>query len=183
MKKISYYIGNSLIIFSLCGFIFLFYPLLSSYFFPATIPAPAERGFALWIPKIHASAQIIPNVDPWSEASYRPALKKGVALARGFSLPGQHGTVYLFAHSSGPPWEQTRNNTVFLRLPELEKGDNIVIWREHKEYNYKVVSMVEVSPADVSKVTGLKGDHLVLQTCTPIGTDWKRLLIFATEEK
>ena len=72
MKKISYYIGNSLIIFSLCGFIFLFYPLLSSYFFPATIPAPAERGFALWIPKIHASAQIIPNVDPWSEASLPP---------------------------------------------------------------------------------------------------------------
>lgn len=183
MKKVSYYIGNSLILLSLCGFIFLFYPLLSAYFLPRTIPSPQSRSFALWIPKIHASAQIIPNVDPWSEASYRPVLKKGVALAKGFSLPGQPGTVYLFAHSSGPPWEQTRNNTVFLRLPELEKGDEIVIWRDYKEYTYKVQSKVEVSPTEVDKVTRLKGDHLVLQTCTPIGTDWKRLLVFATEKK
>lgn len=172
-------LGNIFIALSLFGFFYIFFPVLSAYLFPSSMPPENNREFALWIPKIKASGTIIPNVNPWNESSYREILKKGIALGQGFSVPGEKGPIYLFAHSSGPPWELTRYNTVFLRLRELEKNDSIVIWRNNKEYDYKVVDKKEISPFQIQEVTQRKDDVLIIQTCTPLGTDWKRLLIFA----
>lgn len=178
-KPITYYLGNTLIILSLLGFIYIGWPVLYVYLFPAQMPSPTSRAFALWIPKIHAGGKIIPNVDPFNEAEYKSALKSGIALSKGFALPGEKGVTYLFAHSSGMPWEITHYNTVFLRLGELEKGDKITIWRNGKEFNYTVTSKKTVNPTDVEAVLGEKKDELIIQTCTPIGTDWQRLLIYA----
>lgn len=177
----GYYLGNILIALSMFGFIYLFYPLFLAYFFPTTPPDVSSRFFALWIPKIKAAGKIIPDVDPWNAASYKPALRNGIGLAKGFAKPGEKGPIYLFAHSSGQPWEITRYNTVFLRLGELERGDTIVIWRNNKEYTYRVTSKKVVLPTEVGAVKNVKKDILIIQTCTPLGTDWKRLLIYAEE--
>lgn len=153
------------------------------YLFPAPAPTPASKGIQVWIPKIRATGVVVPNVDPWKKTEYELALKHGIAAAKGFALPGEHGPIYLFAHSSGLPWELTRYNTVFLRLGELEMDDRITIWRDGRKYDYKVIAKKEVSPTEVEEVTNVKGDILIIQTCTPIGTDWKRLLIFSEEIK
>lgn len=184
-KPASYYIGNVLILFSLLGFVLLGYPLFSAYALPSPTPKVFDDSYTLLIPKIHASGDIIENVDPWNQAEYKEALKKGIAQAKGFSNPGEKGTIFMFAHSSGMPWELTRNNTVFLRLGELEKGDEIVIRKKGVTYTYHVVEKREVYPHEVSIVTQnmKEKDQLILQTCTPIGTDWKRLLVFAKEIK
>lgn len=178
-KPFSYYLGNTLILFSLIGFGYIGYPIITSYLIPSPIPKATEREFALWIPKIHAAGKIIPGVDPWNETQYNAALKKGIALGKGFALPGEKGVTYLFAHSSGLPWEITHYNTVFLRLGELQPGDTITIWYKTKQYDYKVVSKKVVDPQNVQAVTEEKKDELIIQTCTPIGTDWQRLLIYA----
>ncbi|CAN5169582.1 hypothetical protein BH09PAT1_BH09PAT1_0530 [soil metagenome] len=178
-KPLSYYVGNSLIALSLLGFIYIGYPILFVFLFPSSIPPTTSRAFSLWIPKIHAAGKIIPNVDPWNETEYKTALKNGIALGKGFALPNQSGITYLFAHSSGLPWEITHYNTVFLRLGELDKGDKITIWYLSKQYDYQVIDKKVVDPTDVTAVTGEKGDELIIQTCTPIGTDWQRLLIYA----
>jgi len=182
-KTVFYYLGNTLIIASLLGFIYIGWPVLFVYLFPASPPSPTLQDFSLWIPRIHAGGKIIPNVDPFNESVYRAALKNGIALGKGFALPGESGVTYLFAHSSGLPWEITHYNTVFLRLGELEKNDEIAIWYKGKKYNYLVTSKKVVNPNDVRAVTEEKRNQLIIQTCTPIGTDWQRLLIYATLKK
>jgi LPXTG-site transpeptidase (sortase) family protein len=139
----------------------------------------AQKGTFITIPKIKAQSPVIENVDPWNEAAYGEALKHGVAQAKGTSLPGQHGTVYLFAHSSGLPWDLTHFNTIFLKLGELQNGDKILIRRNGKDYPYKVTDKKEVDPSEVQYLLDTKKTQLVVQTCTPIGTSLRRLLIFA----
>lgn len=177
-KSPGYYLGNFFILLSLALFVFIFYPVLQSYLTPGSYAQVASDTYSLWIPKIRAAGKVIPNVDPWNEAEYRAALKKGIAQAKGTATPGHAGTVYLFAHSSGPPWEQTRYNTIFLRLGELDKGDKVYLTWGGKMYTYVVDTKKVVPPSEVSYLH-TKKNQLIIQTCTPIGTDWQRLLVFA----
>src|SRR5581483_8798854 len=105
MKK---QIGNLLIILGLILFIYTYYPLVTAYLPISDSVKAANSQLTITIPKINASADIVPNVDSQNEAEYDQALKKGVAEAKGFATPGQGQLVYLFAHSSLPPWEMTR---------------------------------------------------------------------------
>lgn len=179
--KILQYIGNFLILFSIASTLFILFPLIRVYFFSPNIKSLAgNSGTYITIPKIRAQSRIIEQVDPFDPEIYKQQLKKGVAHAKGTSLPGDKGTTYLFAHSSGPPWELLRTNTIFLRINELKQGDIIEIQRNKKVYKYVVRKSLEVSPTDTQYLTTSdKNDQLILQTCTPIGTDWNRLLVFA----
>lgn len=131
------------------------------------------------IPKINAYAPLVDDVDPWNETEYREALTKGVAIAKGFSKPGQKGTTYIFAHSSDSPWRISSYNTVFFRLGELKEGDEIETYYNGQAYQYTVSHSIEVWPDEVEAITKTQTDQLILQTCTPIGTSLKRLLVFA----
>ncbi len=187
MNRLFYHLGNLLIILSLLGFSYILYPIARIYLFPPAIqPIPTQKGTFLTIPKIHAQAPIIENVNPWNESQYQKALKKGIAHAKGTALPGekglpagQAGTIFLFAHSSGAPWDIAWYNTIFLRLGELQKGDSMEINKDGKKYLFEVREKKEVWPSEVNYLSGTKKDQLILQTCTPIGTSLKRLLIFA----
>ena len=139
-----------------------------------------EGGPFISIPRISAYAPLIDDVDPWNEQEYRRALKDGVAIARGFAKPGETGTSFIFAHSSDSPWNITSYNTVFLRLGELKPGDIVELNYNGQSHKYSVSHSVEVWPNEVENLTRTFGDQLILQTCTPIGTSLKRLLVFAT---
>jgi len=179
-KKILYYLGNTLIGLSLLGFIFLFSPIVWIYLFPTQIkPLQEMSGFSVTIPKIHAQAQIVEQVDPWNQSVYDAALEHGVAQAKGTSYPGQAGTIFLFAHSSEAPWELTETNIPFLRLGELQNNDQIYLVRNKKTYIYKVYMKKEIWPTETKYLTNISKTQLILQTCTPIGTSLKRLLVFA----
>jgi LPXTG-site transpeptidase (sortase) family protein len=174
IKKI---IGNLLILGALILLVFIYYPLLTFYL-PISNQVLADSSYYLSIPKIKASAPIISQVDPWNESEYKERLKQGVAEAKGFSTVGEKGPVFLFAHSSDYPWNMTRTNTAFFRLGELENGDQIKIYKKGREYIYQVFAKKEVWPNQVENLK-LDQDILILQTCTPIGTSLKRLLIYA----
>ncbi len=172
--------GTILIIFSFIGFAITFYPVVSIYLLPPPIQSVTQNNsFAILIPKIHAAGKVIENVNPWNQSDYTRALKNGIAHAKGTALPGQKGSIFLFAHSSGLPWEITRYNTIFLRLGELRNGDEIKVYYKGKEYKYFVSSKKEVWPNEVNYLINQEKDQLILQTCTPIGTSLKRLLVFA----
>lgn len=165
---------------SLGVFIYIIFPFLAILIFPPKVSSVSTlSGTHLTIPKIRAQASVQENVDPFNKAEYNQVLKKNVAHAKGTSLPGQNGTVFIFAHSSATPWEITRLNTIFLRLGELEKDDLIEIQKDKKTYKYKVREKREVMPSEVNYLLNNNKKQLILQTCTPIGTDWKRLLVFA----
>lgn len=170
-------LGNIFMTIALLGFAYSLYPLLFAYF-PKPIPQ-IDRTSSILIPKIQAYAPVIKNVDAFDEDEYDQALQHGVAMAKGSSPIGSGGLSYLFAHSSGNPWELTRFNSVFLRLGELNTGDVIQVFSGGEEFEYVVVEKKEVSPSEVSYLVNNDFDGLVLQTCSPIGTDFRRLLIFA----
>lgn len=179
-KGILFNIGNLLILSSLIMAFVIFYPLLSTYFFPPEVKSQNElKGNFITVPKIKAQAPLILDVDPWNEAVYKEELKKGVAHAKNTPLPGESGRSFIFAHSSGNPLEQTNYNTVFLKLGELENGDIIEIKRDGKVYKYGVTQKKVVWPSEIEYLEETGPDGIVVQTCWPIGTSLKRLLVFA----
>lgn len=146
---------------------------------------PKDTNFDLMIPKIGANSIVFANVDPSNEDNYLPILKKGVAQARGTSLPGEPGTIYMFAHSTDNFWDVGLYNAVFYLLKDVNKGDSVVVFYQGKRYNYTVSDSKIVDPNDVSFITQSRqtDSQLVLQTCWPPGTTWKRLLVIAKPTK
>ena len=181
MKTKSYTknLGNLLIILSVIILTFIYLPILKIYFFsPKEILIPTNT-LAIVIPKIHASSPIIPNVNAWNKTEYQSKLKQGIAHAKGTAIPGEKGISLLFAHSSDLPWNITRVNTAFFRLNELKKNDRFYIIKNGKRIEYKVVMVKTVWLNETEFLNDKKNDFLILQTCTPIGTDLKRLLVFS----
>ncbi|MBI2009732.1 MAG: sortase [Candidatus Chisholmbacteria bacterium] len=174
-------LGTVLIAASLLFFLILYGPFLLLFLPGKTVAVPQNQpGLTITIPKINAQAPIIKDVDPWNEAEYRTRLKEGVAHAKGSSLPGEGSTTYLFAHSSDLPWNLTRYNTAFFRLGELQPGDAIMVTDDVQTFTYQVTAIKVVRPDEVKYLTQFQDkDQLILQTCTPIGTALKRLLVFA----
>ncbi len=190
-RNLLSYISTICIGVSLLGFGITIYPLVRAYITPAkevTITELKKKtGYFINIPKIHAQSVIKINVDPWIEAEYKKALQQGVAHAKDTALPGEHGTTFLFAHSSGVPWELTHTNILFLRLGELQVNDTIIIVHNGNATTYSVYDKKEIWPNEVdylqNPATGQIQDRkLILQTCTPIGTSLKRLLVFAKQK-
>lgn len=175
--------GNMLIILSVVGFLAMFYPLireeLSYQLGNHQTLTMTNEDFGIRIASIGVSGRVIKDVDPFDEQEYRKALQSGIAHAETSVTPDEKGTVYLFAHSSDAPWRLARYNTAFFRLRKMKVGDEVVVSYDGTEYVYKVTQLVEVWPNEVEYLTETDEDRLILQTCTPIGTDFKRLLVFA----
>src|ERR671910_117265 len=121
------------------------------------------------------------NVPILSSASTE-ALDQGVIHLPGTSYPWS-GTpernVYLAGHRLG--WPGTGSHLVFYRLNELGRGDRITLRdRDGGRYDYMVIESFEVRPFDRWVTGRVRGrDLLTLQTCTPIPTFEKRLIVRA----
>lgn len=141
---------------------------------------PKDPNFSIIVEKIGADAPIIANVDPTNKDIYNAALRKGVAHSLGTSFPGQPGVTYLFAHSTDSIFSVPRFNAIFYLLNEIEVGERIVIYFNNKRFDYIVQETLITEPEDVSYFTMQTEEQiLVLQTCYPPGTTWKRLLVIA----
>lgn len=141
---------------------------------------PVNPEFSLIIPKIGLNSEIIVNVNPAEKKEYGSFLKKGVVHAAGSYFPGQKGSIYLFGHSTDYVWNLPRFNAVFYLLKELEEGDEINVFYQGKRYLYQVSSKKTVSASNLYYLKPKLGEEeIVLQTCWPPGTNWKRLLVFA----
>jgi LPXTG-site transpeptidase (sortase) family protein len=142
---------------------------------------PADTNFSITIPKIGASAKIFPNVDPANEAEFLPLLQKGIAHAKGTVFPGFSGNVYFFAHSTDNWWNVGRYNAVFYLLKNLTPGDEVIVFFENRRHNYTVSKVQVMDSFDTSLIARPQNgkEQLVLQTCWPPGTTWKRLVVIA----
>jgi sortase A len=143
---------------------------------------PIDTNFSILIPKIGANAKVFPNVDSSNQEIFLPILQRGVAHARGTVFPGMKGNIYLFAHSTDNFWDVGRYNAVFYLLKNLNPGDDIIVFFENRRYNYKVVKSGIAEANNVSYIVDSQNqdkETLILQTCWPPGTAWKRLLVFA----
>lgn len=199
-KKIIFLLGNFLFVTALGYFVYLYWPLskaMAIYFINKnellgtriieyTVPQPSvdKSDFSIQIPKILAAAKIAADISPFNKDEYLKVLNiNEVAQARGSSFPGSGlGTMtYIFAHSSQQGVSAVRNNSVFYLLGELQKNDPIFIKYSGKVYIYKVYKQIVIDPSEIEYLAYTEKDKeiLILQTCWPIGTNWRRLLVFA----
>ncbi len=147
----------------------------------AHILIPEDPSFSVVIPKIGANARIIPNIDTSNEREYSEALKHGVAQAQGTAFPGEGGHIFLFAHSTDYWWNVSAYNAVFYLLGKLIVGDDVNIFYKGERFVYRVIETKIVDPSEVEYITRKTNqEFLTLQTCWPLGTTFKRLLVFAT---
>ena len=142
---------------------------------------PATLSFSLTIPKIDLEAKVIPNVDAANPDEYKVALKEGVAQAKGTGFPGQGKMIYIFGHSTDYAWNVQTYNALFYQVKDLTTGDLVQTKLGDKTYEYKVIDRQIVDPTDMSLIDKHASDDvLILQTCYPPGTTWKRLLVVAS---
>lgn len=208
IKRLIFRTGTGLLLLSLIYFSYLYYPLgmalLSYQLKPSDKMEPVMEEVAIerkeeeeekeevvnledfWvnIPKILAKADIKAMVSPFDKDDYLPVLANNVvAHARGSSLPGQGKgrTVYLFAHSTHQGLTMVRKNAVFYLLGKLNTGDVVEVGFSGKTYKYRVYESKVVGSKEVEYLDYREEEKevLILQTCWPLGTDWKRLLVLA----
>lgn len=141
---------------------------------------PISTDFGIVIEKINANAKVIQDVDPSSQSEYSNALAQGVAHAKGSSLPGEIGNLYLFSHSTDAPWNIVRFNAIFYLLSKLENGDRVIIFYQGRRYDYIVFDKTIASASDTHFLTdNYNKPVLTLQTCDPPGTTLNRLVVRA----
>jgi len=110
------------------------------------------------------------------------ALDNGVAHVPETSLPWTNApqrNVYLAGHRLG--WPGTGSHLIFYRLNTLGRGDMVILKdRRGRAYRYRVTETFIANPND-SWVMGQVRDRdmVTLQTCTPIPTFDKRIIVRA----
>ncbi len=110
------------------------------------------------------------------------ALDNGVIHEPDTSRPWDEGAqrnVYLVGHRLG--WPGTGSHRIFYNLDKLATGDRIVLRdRRGHRFEYRVTDSLLVGPEDSWVKEVVPGrDMLSLQTCTPIPTFEKRLIVRA----
>lgn len=130
----------------------------------------------LFIPKIGIEAPVGWDIG---EISIMRALENGLVHIDGTGKPGSDKNIFITGHSSNYWWKAGDYKTIFVLLPEINNGDEIFITYQGKFYKYKVFETQEVDPKEVENYIEAKDEQLTLMTCVPVGTNLKRLLIFA----
>lgn len=113
------------------------------------------------------------------ESDIQKSLRNGVVHYPGTALPGDNGNVVITGHSSYYAWDQGRFKDVFALLHDVRMGDKVVVYFNQKKFVYEVDNIKTVPPKDVDVLARTKKEQLTLITCTPIGTNLKRLVVTA----
>lgn len=113
------------------------------------------------------------------EADIQKALRNGVIHYPGTALPGENGNVVLTGHSSYYAWDPGRFKDVFALLHDVKMGDRLVMYFNQKKFVYEVENIKIVTPEKVDVLGPTSKEQLTLITCTPIGTNLKRLILTA----
>lgn len=117
------------------------------------------------------------------ENQIQEALRFGVVHFPGTALPGDKGNVVITGHSSYFPWDPGRFKDVFALLHQVSVGDRVIVYRDQTAYEYQIYDKQVVMPDQVEVLTQKGEDRLTLITCTPVGTNLKRLVVLATPVK
>jgi len=141
--------------------------------------APGVKQYpdnTIFIPKIGVQAPIgwDTNNDELTKA-----LEKNVVHLQGTSKPDGNGNVFITGHSSNYWWKEGEYNSVFALLPQLSEGDEIIITYKGEFHHYQVSGKEEMRKNEVAEHLESDKPKLTIMTCVPVGTNLKRLLIYA----
>ncbi|WP_171064191.1 class E sortase [Actinomadura soli] len=109
-----------------------------------------------------------------------PVLRRGVGHYPGTALPGRAGNTVLLGHRT--TWLRPFNE-----LDRMRRGDRIVLRVGRTSYTYTMRSMHVIKPRDrralepvpFKPLSAPDGEYVTLITCTPKGSDRRRLVVVA----
>lgn len=111
------------------------------------------------------------------EKDIQGALRNGVVHYPGTALPGEDGNVVVTGHSSYYAWDAGRFKDVFALLHDVREDDKVVVYFNQKKYIYQITEKKVVLPKDIDVLKPTNQEQITLITCTPIGTNLKRLIL------
>ena len=128
------------------------------------------KQFRLTIPKLKVEqAQV--SVDSND-------LLNNLAHLPGSALPGEKGNVFISGHSASGSLFGFQK-ALFSKLPDLKKGDELIVEAGGAKFKYQVMGLVVVSPDETSVIHAPEplGRYISLMTCVPPGLNLKRLVV------
>lgn len=123
----------------------------------------------LVIPKLGLDTAIVEvtvDLGNWQLADYAAGHHQGTANA------GDGSNMVLAGH-------RDIRGSVFLRLNELQIGDDFKVYSANGVYRYIVNDILEVPPTEIGVMSPTVDATATLITCTPIGIASKRLIVKA----
>lgn len=146
---------------------------------------PLGDAATLEIPNIGVRAPIVfeTSVDP--DIIYQ-RLEDGVLHYANSPKPGQRGTALILGHSSAYPWYKGRYGSVFALLGKLTVGDTITVqYEDGKSLTFAVTESLVFNPfTDAERFEALSNagqtPAIILVSCWPVGTNYRRIAIKAT---
>ena len=146
--------------------------------FPAFIAknknlTPPYYEFKISIPKI--------GLDSASTLVYSSHFEENLAHLPGSALPGEKGNAFITGHSMLPNLSPKGTKAFFAKLPDVKRGDEIIVDALGQRYKYKVTELKIVDPKDISVIlpADSSGRYISLMTCVPPGFNTKRLVVVA----
>ncbi len=132
------------------------------------------------VPIVKVSTENLLKKD-WGalEKDIQGALQDGVVHYPGTAQPGEEGNVVITGHSSYWPLDPGKFKDVFASLHQVRVGDTVLVYHNQKPYTYEVYDKKEVNPDQVEVLAGGGENRLTLITCTPVGTNLRRLIVLA----
>lgn len=108
--------------------------------------------------------------------------EQNLAHLPGSALPGEKGNMFITGHSSLPQLFRPGNfKAIFAKLPDIKKGDSIIVEAGGQKFTYIVEGLKIVDPKEtwVINPPDTNGRYLSLMTCVPPGLYLKRLVVLA----
>jgi sortase A len=131
-----------------------------------SIPTPGPQApTRIVIPAINVDALVVEG-DTWEQ------LKLGVGHHLGSADPGERGNMVLSAHDD-------IYGEIFRRLPDLELGDEVIVYAGEQPYRYVVKAKQIVEPTDVHVLASVTRPVATLISCYPYMVDTHRIVVVA----
>ncbi|MDO8639053.1 MAG: class E sortase [Candidatus Daviesbacteria bacterium] len=135
---------------------------------------PSYQNFNLSVPSLKLeNIKVVVDTNDFEQ---------NLAHLPGSALPGEKGNVFITGHSSLPQLFRPGNfKAIFAHLPEIKKGDNIIIDAGGQRFEYIVEGLKIVDPKETWVINPPEenGRYLTLMTCVPPGLYLKRLIVLA----
>lgn len=157
---------------------------------PANPPVPEKTevktsdNAVLTIGKIGVSAPIVFGVSDKTKDIY-DNLSRGVAHYSLSPKPGEEGASIILGHSSDYLWKKNTYGSVFALLGKLVPGDRLQVQYDNGTVlTFEVKQSLIFAPfskdSRLEKIEGGTDSSLVLVSCWPVGTAYKRIAVEAT---
>lgn len=156
----------------------------------ATIPSPAKQPAAtktypdsqksnsIEIPAINITAPIVISANA-NTKTLTQDLDTGVVFYPGSVMPAEIGQAVILGHSAPSNWPNIKYDWVFTHINDLNIGDAVIVYLNHKQYTYRVVekNIIQAGQDVQSHRLNGKNNILTLISCWPPGQNYKRIRV------